>query len=750
AMKLSDVPSVKGPAAHTGAIALLAKMGHNWNNVRAEYAAGRLTHPGGGMQAMLNYRGAVVDTVLTKVRKETMSDAIQHRMWIVNPARKAAGLPLLTVDPRQCDGTPLLLAREAENRLLKSQGKKELPFPPAYPAGVIAPLVWGNAGSQDATSDIDVNLKGDNTEFASQRANELFRKEFGSGADAGMVFDVNFYAMDFMPSFKPGDMVRKEGVSDVETYAAAPQDWTMPLTDATCVREFDQDQQHNSQYMIRTYMSTSDWTAYKAAQIEAAPESGKVALGEAFTAVEASFTQHNAEVAAEIAVILQSETGGGGLPDVSGTTLGAIPDEKWASALALDVALAPTITDPTARKAMVEKLVMKAENNLYAKHLNGTAEGTPGQAVPRAESVIRLRDKAALCVAIHAAAATKIPAATTEQLAALDLDTQKAFLALRKQLSHALTFANEPYLTEASVLHVVINKQMLTKGIGDGAGLKDPKAKFPLSKQQWLHSVNEQFACCCKELGRHHDMGHALLHGGKYLHRMMNGAKHLEKVTGQRIASPPSQDFLRAMTKAIVAVKKNPRIPDAQKGPEVIRMLKAYCDRNPAQGLKSKDIDTHGPGGLQAVLTQFHAATTAAYRRGEAHEPSLPMPKVRVIVQPVVAYRLPDRPPVSPARPPSSPHVSGVRRHGIGVKGASSVVRTTPVVVLGGGISVATGGVELRVAKTPVLGQVIPKSGRSMPGGSVPLPTHQTIVHGSGVSLRQSKAPLGSTGKLGL
>lgn len=60
-----------------------------------------------------------------------------------------------------------------------------------------ADLSWGNAGSTDPTSDIDLNLEGPFSELASQYAFQSFREEWGK--EAGEVFDVNFYARDWKP-----------------------------------------------------------------------------------------------------------------------------------------------------------------------------------------------------------------------------------------------------------------------------------------------------------------------------------------------------------------------------------------------------------------------------------------------------------------------------------------------------------------------------------------------------------------------
>ena len=56
---------------------------------------------------------------------------------------------------------------------------------------------WKAAGSTTLTSDFDVNLKGNKTELAVAVFNRLFKAD-GWEHEAGVVYDVNVYAVDFM------------------------------------------------------------------------------------------------------------------------------------------------------------------------------------------------------------------------------------------------------------------------------------------------------------------------------------------------------------------------------------------------------------------------------------------------------------------------------------------------------------------------------------------------------------------------
>lgn len=105
----------------------------------------------------------------------------------------------VTVDNKNLDSSIMV----AKNRIEKERGGKKLED---------ADLSWGNAGSTDPTSDIDLNLEGPFSELASQYAFQSFREEWGK--EAGEVFDVNFYARDWKPlNLKKGLEIANENLS---------------------------------------------------------------------------------------------------------------------------------------------------------------------------------------------------------------------------------------------------------------------------------------------------------------------------------------------------------------------------------------------------------------------------------------------------------------------------------------------------------------------------------------------------------
>jgi len=65
-------------------------------------------------------------------------------------------------------------------------------------------LDWSDAGSEDLTSDIDLNIMGMGSEIGAREAYKAFRTDWG--AESGQVFDVNFYARDWKPNKLEGGL----------------------------------------------------------------------------------------------------------------------------------------------------------------------------------------------------------------------------------------------------------------------------------------------------------------------------------------------------------------------------------------------------------------------------------------------------------------------------------------------------------------------------------------------------------------
>ena len=78
-------------------------------------------------------------------------------------------------------------------------------------------IINTSGGSTGAQSDIDINLKGQDTESAVIKLNEQFRKDH-FGIESGTFYDVNFYAVDFLPN-----KYRTEGAADPSDHKFASE-----------------------------------------------------------------------------------------------------------------------------------------------------------------------------------------------------------------------------------------------------------------------------------------------------------------------------------------------------------------------------------------------------------------------------------------------------------------------------------------------------------------------------------------------
>ena len=116
----------------------------------------------GGMRALLEYRSWITERILEIVKTQTL---IYVRNARYEEAKKAF---------------------ELDNAQIEAYIKNT------------TPLFWEAPGSTTPTSDIDVSLKGDGTEYAVQMFNMIFRS-LHNDVESGIVFDVNVYGPGFVP-----------------------------------------------------------------------------------------------------------------------------------------------------------------------------------------------------------------------------------------------------------------------------------------------------------------------------------------------------------------------------------------------------------------------------------------------------------------------------------------------------------------------------------------------------------------------
>lgn len=148
----------------------------NFNKKRVN--APQLSHPNGGMQALLDYR-SWLSTMLVDSLAPIAAEHIRNK-------RRAKAISMYS---------SLLEAEFYSAFALEAK-------PPA-----------GNApGSSDPTSDIDINTYNDGTEYLVAAFNDAFGRLF-EGKESGYVMDVNLYGKDFLPKLDNMGIVKNPKVS---------------------------------------------------------------------------------------------------------------------------------------------------------------------------------------------------------------------------------------------------------------------------------------------------------------------------------------------------------------------------------------------------------------------------------------------------------------------------------------------------------------------------------------------------------
>jgi hypothetical protein len=117
---------------------------------------------------------------------------------------------------------------------------------------------WKAAGSTTLTSDIDVNLKGEGTEEAVGAFNRQFKAD-GWSKEAGVVYDVNVYAMDFMY----GKGLDKGGYREVQKEGARLGKVEGGIEDADQAALDQANQEGWAMTKMRIYKTGTEWTSYQ-------------------------------------------------------------------------------------------------------------------------------------------------------------------------------------------------------------------------------------------------------------------------------------------------------------------------------------------------------------------------------------------------------------------------------------------------------------------------------------------------------
>jgi hypothetical protein len=347
-------------------------------------------------------------------------------------------------------------------------------------------------GSQSVTSDIDLALKGDNTEIGVELINEEFRKEFNVPFDPGTVFDINVYSLDWMH----GQTEVKEPQNDsIATFNPEPEKRSQ-LSDPIAKQERNDRLEIWSLVKIRRNLTKVQWEEFKSKILMKISEGrDSKAMQEKLLMADSEYQQFSNGVK---------------------TTL---------------TSMIPELEQQEARQLGYQKL--NDEEKAYLKQALGRSyvelqdEHRPEAQVMRASNkkyqdiILQVRDLRLRLDKLQ----DSLPTSENQQLIAR-LSNQ-----LSDKIATALTYANEVYATEGAVLHTVYGKQGAAKKlaklrVGDPANNIPPRpnltaVKFNLTPQHYLQSVNENVGDTLHSLNHYKKQpAYAVFRAGKYLERL--------------------------------------------------------------------------------------------------------------------------------------------------------------------------------------------------------------------------------------
>ncbi|MDX2098371.1 MAG: hypothetical protein SFW36_11395, partial [Leptolyngbyaceae cyanobacterium bins.59] len=388
---------------------------------------------------------------------------------------------------------------------------------------------WPSAGSTSLTSDIDVNLKGTQTEYAVEVFNKLFKAD-GWNFESGVVYDVNVYAMDFMHKFGGVDVAEAGGkhtvtVKEGARRKAAKKQQAPALDPANAgggakeeeseflvqggfienafTRIDTSNQEEWALVKLRLYMSLNQWNQYKqnlirtVSQPPASNEPDALKKAEAkriqklqlIQNAEAKYDQYLTEMNAEMETMVGEKLGE--LGDVEKSGIERI-NEK-AETLAKN-------KKPNASKqsteVFAEQLKIGGSNRIYERKL---------------ATIAKLRQEIQEMIGrYNEIVAQQGPIGNEVINGAIEIRLKK----LRQLVSEAALYSNEAYITDAAVYHAVV-------GLQGGQQIEQNKADL-------MNAVTENMADSLKEIARHgHTIGEAGYKAAKYYMRMADAAKNM-------------------------------------------------------------------------------------------------------------------------------------------------------------------------------------------------------------------------------
>ncbi|MCB8777817.1 DUF4157 domain-containing protein [Planktothrix agardhii 1031] len=512
---------------------------NSWVEVKRQFKKGFLNHPEGtttkskkaphGMSKLLETRKTIVDKLLDEVKPIAQEHEQEKRaeIWEEKNGKIAK-------------------IKHNEKRQQAEQAKQQF-ISSAKPLNANAP------GSTKPSSDIDVNMSGDGTEFAVSWLNQEFREKYGHGNESGQVYDVNFYGKDFVPGevlfgdkglIKSGelDRVKKPGENNDDKFYEEEKWRESGVKDKSLQQQEMEDQTIASLTMMRVNMEhdLGIWNEYvsklKGTEME-----------NILNQVEKRYQERKKSIK-KAGKQLELEAKG---------------DQNKLEALAKF-------------KDEEELKTMAAENKAY-------------------ENVLQEVEIARIKYELLKSADAKPE------------DIEKAVVELKKTKTKATMFANASYYSEGAVVSVVTNKQQLGRMYKDKkehSESKDAKKalkKLELKPQEYYQSFNEQVGFAFHALHKV-DLGNFYMdipEAGKYIHRAYSMLGHFYRRLAKK---PPFTEEQRRAASDWEGVKQGKKhikgeetkgyvgkLTDEEKNPTIDRIFQSFgVDPNPDTDAKAK------------------------------------------------------------------------------------------------------------------------------------------------------------------
>lgn len=327
---------------------------------------------------------------------------------------------------------------------------------------------WKAAGSDSLTSDIDVNLKGNATERAVAVFNEEFKRDFSY--EAGVVYDVNVYALDFMHG--AGESVDGERLPSQEGSREGRKqggisDNAINMVDAQLQEEW-------ALVKLRLYMNDEEWRAHKES---VDPDNER---SEVWRATELKYAEYRDELHTQMLELVGPAVERASLASESGFK----QIEEQAKHLKGDDEIEG------------ENLAMQAANRIYEKKLMRveTFRGHLSSETAAYKAALAAQDQTS----------ADIHESTINEL----------LITLRELLAECSLYANEAYVTHGGVTHAVVGLQIGKPVV--------------LTNEAMRNAMVENHADALKEIGRHGgSLGEAVYKSGKYVWRFADAIRNM-------------------------------------------------------------------------------------------------------------------------------------------------------------------------------------------------------------------------------